>query len=63
MKHRNKRIGFNSDLLTHLRYLIQNGLKQGFPTFYLLCPPEAKISNVESPQEKVGSPQEDLKDF
>jgi hypothetical protein len=47
----------------HQIVYLQNALKQGFPTFYLLCPPKAKISNVESPQEKVGSPQEDLKDF
>jgi hypothetical protein len=26
MKHRNKRIGLNSDLFTHLSYLVQNGL-------------------------------------
>jgi hypothetical protein len=24
MKHRNKRIGFNSDLLTHLSYIVHN---------------------------------------
>ena len=28
-------------------------LTQGFPTFYLCCPPKAKISNVASPQEEV----------
>ena len=34
-----------------------NSLAQGFPTFYMLCPPKSKNINVASPQESVASPQ------
>ncbi len=36
------------------------GLKQGFPTFYLLCPPKSKIINVGSPREKLASPNQEI---
>ena len=40
-----------------------NDVEQGFPTFYIRCPPKTKISNLASPQEEIVPPLEGQKDF
>ncbi len=50
-------------MLTSYLYGTANLLDQGFPTFYIRCPPKTKISNVASPQEEVVPPLEGLNDF